>query len=322
MLTDKHRLSFGTSNLAGMYKPVTPEEVHDVLTTAWDAGIRFFDTAPHYGNGMAEHQIGAFLRDKSDWVLSTKVGRLLSPDPTPPAVVNGFHNPLPFQQRYDFTYDGIRRSFEDSLQRLGLNHVDILFLHDLGDPGAGTDTPEHRQQFLDGGGHRALSDLKAEGHVRAVGLGVNTVEICEELIGKVELDLILLAGRYTLLDHVAGQRLFPLCDRHGVRLVIGGVFNSGILATGAVPGAHFNYAPAPEPVLTRVREIEAICQRHEVPMAAAALQYPDRHPLVMSTLIGTSRATSLSRNLTQFRQPLPDALWADLDALPPLAGPL
>lgn len=311
MLTNKHRLSLGTAALAGLYRPVTPEAAQEVLETAWNNGVRYFDTAPHYGNGASEGLLGDFLRQREGWVVSTKVGRLLTPDAHPPEVVNGFHNAWPFKQHYDYTYDGIMRSVEDSLQRLGLNHIDILFVHDIGDPDAGTDTAEHRAQLLDSG-VKALAELKASNTVKAVGLGVNTVEICEELIGQFEMDLILLAGRYTLLDQSARLRLFPKLIEHNIRLVIGGVFNSGILATGPVAGAHYNYAPAPQDILDRVTEIQAICATHGAALAAAALQYPDQSPLVASTLIGTSKASSLRRNIAQFNQPLPDALWQQL----------
>lgn len=310
MLNEKHRLALGTAALAGLYRPVSKAAVQDVLRTAWDNGIRFFDTAPHYGNGAAESLLGEFLRDRDGWLLSTKVGRLLTPDSNPPNVVNGFHNAWPFKQHFDFTYDGIMRSAEDSFQRLGLNQIDILFVHDIGDPDAGTNTKEHRAQLLDSG-VKALEELKAGGIVKAIGLGVNTVEICEELLGQFDMDLILLAGRYTLLDQSARIRLFPLLQKHDVRLVIGGVFNSGILATGARPGAHFNYAPATAEILEKVENIEAICAQHDVPLPAAAIQYPDQHPLVASTLIGTTKATSLKRNIDQFKTALPPVLWED-----------
>lgn len=256
--------------------------------------------------------MGDFLRGKQGHVISTKVGRLLSPDPAPPPVVHGFHSALPFKQRYDFTHDGVLRSHEDSLQRLGLDRVDILFAHDLGDPDTGTDTEHHRAEFLEGGGHHALSRLKEEGAISAIGIGVNTIEICEELVGRVELDLILLAGRYTLLEQRALERLFPLCKANGVKIVIGGVFNSGILATGAKDGATYNYAPAPAPIMERVSEIKAICARHDVPLATAALQYPAQHPLVASTLIGTTQTQYLLRNAAQFEAPVPDAFWHDV----------
>lgn len=312
MLTETHRLSFGSAAIAGLYRPVSEADAEAVLTAAWDQGIRYFDTAPHYGHGASEHLLGRFLRDRDGWVLSTKVGRILTPDANPPAEVNGFHSAWPFKQHYDYTYDGIMRSVEDSYQRLGLNRIDILYVHDIGDPGAGTDTAEHRAQLLDSG-VRALEELKSSGTVGAVGLGVNTVEICEELIGRMPIDLILLAGRYTLLDRSATARLFPMAEKHGIRFVIGGVFNSGILATGPVEGAHYNYAPASQDILDHTARLAAICARHDTSLAAAALQFPDRHPLVASTLIGTGKVSSLTRNVQQFGAALPEALWSELE---------
>lgn len=313
MLNETHRLSFGCSGLAGLYRPISDHDVDQVLTAAWDRGIRYFDTAPHYGNGASEHRLGQFLRGRTDWVLSTKVGRVLQPDVDPPAVVNGFHNALPFQQRFDYSYDGIMRSVEDSFQRLGLNRIDILYVHDIGDPGVGTDTPGHMRDLLTGGA-RALADLKASGVAQAVGLGVNTVEVCEAVMGRMPLDLILLAGRYTLLDRSA-ERMFPALRRHGIKLVMGGVFNSGILATGPVVGAHYDYAPASPEVLARTAALEAVCADYDVRLAAAALQFPARSDVVVSTLIGTSKASSLLRNVAQAQIPLPDELWQDLDAV-------
>lgn len=313
MFSKAHRLSLGTSGLAGLFRPVPEVMAENVLAAAWDHGIRYFDTAPHYGNGMAEHRLGRFLRGRKDWILSTKVGRVLSPHRNPPDVINGFHNSLPFRQEFDFSYDGIMRSVEGSFNRLGLNRIDVVYVHDIGEPRAGTDTPEHRNKLLESGA-RALEELKASDEIRAIGLGVNTVEICIELAGRIPIDLILLAGRYTLLDQSAKSRLFPLCHENNINLVIGGVFNSGILATGPVEGAHFDYAPAPSHICKRVEQIEEICTRHEVPLAAAALQFPDRNPLVVSTLIGTAKINSLNRNVEQFSSSLPKALWNDLRA--------
>ena len=320
MLTPQHTVSFGCASLAGLLKPISEEEAHGVLDAAWSLGIRYFDTAPYYGNGMAERRIGDFLRDRDDWVLSTKVGRVLRPSRQERPAMRAFRNALPFEESFDFSYDGIMRSVETSFHRLGLNRIDILYVHDIGDPGEGTDTNEARSELLEGG-QRALSRLKADGTVRAVGLGVNTVAICEELIGRMEIDLILLAGRYTLLDRTAEARLLPLCRQHGVRLVIGGVFNSGILATGPVEGAFYDYAPASPEVMGRVRELQAICARHDVPLAAAAVQFPGRNDLVVSTLLGTSKARSLERNIGQFRATLPAALWQDLEAARVTAPP-
>lgn len=307
-------LGYGASAIAGMYRSVTAAEAEQVLETAWADGLRYFDVAPHYGQGLAERRLGDFLRDKptEEWILSTKVGRILTPSTEVHDTLNGFVDPLPFDQHYDYSYDGIMRSVEDSYHRLGLHKIDILFVHDLGDAGHSTDDPELIKVFLESG-QRALSELKAQGSIRAIGIGVNGIAICEELLEHMDLDLILLAGRYTLLEQRKALPLLKTCQSKGTQLVIGGVFNSGILATGPVPGAYFDYAPASEEVLARVRSMEAICQDHGIPLAAAALQFPNRHPFVASTLIGTAKSKTLSRNLEQFQTPIPDALWSDLE---------
>lgn len=309
------RISFGASGIAGMYNAVSVEQGQDVLQTAWDSGLRFFDVAPHYGQGLAERRLGDFLRNKpsSEWILSTKVGRILTPSKNPVAPLNGFQDPLPFDQHYDYSYDGIMRSVEDSFQRLGVNKIDIVFVHDIGDVTHGKDAPKYFEQ-LTTTGHKALSQLKAEGTIQAIGLGVNEVEVCEALIDKMEMDLILLAGRYTLLEQVGAKNLMERCREHDVRLVIGGVFNSGILATGAVEGAHYNYQLAPTEIMERVAKIEKVCAHHNVPLVAAALVYPERNDLVASTLIGTAKSSSLTRNMDLLKLSIPEQLWTDLAA--------
>ncbi|MEE9445728.1 MAG: aldo/keto reductase [Cocleimonas sp.] len=300
-------VSFGTASIAGLYQAVGLKQAFETLETAWDGGIRYFDTAPHYGQGKAERILGDFLRDKPDdsYVISTKVGRLLSPSAQPISQLNGFVDPLPFDQRYDYSYDGIMRSVEDSYQRLGLNKIDILYVHDIGERTHKEDSDRTLNQLLEGGG-RALDQLRSDGSIQAVGLGVNEVEVCEQLIGKIHLDLILLAGRYTLLDRTAELNLLPLCQQHSIKLVIGGVFNSGILATGAVEGAHWDYGSPPESVIQRVNELEQICESHGTTLANASLAFPVRHPLVVSVLLGNSGSKRLRDNLAGLKSPVTD----------------
>lgn len=307
------KIAFGASGIANMYREVSLDAANAVFSAAWDAGIRYFDTAPHYGQGLSERRLGDFLRqyDQDEYILSTKVGRILTPLDRPAAEMNGFINPLPFKQTYDYSYDGIMRSVEGSFNRLGLNKIDILYVHDIGDVTHGDAAPTFFKQLTETG-HRALSQLKAEGTVKAIGLGVNEVEVCEALMDRMEMDLILLAGRYTLLDQSAAANLLGLCSKNKVRLVIGGVFNSGILATGPKPGAHYDYEPASKEILDQVANIEAICVRHDVPLAAAALAFPLRAPEVATVLIGTAKSSSLMRNLALFDYAIPDALWQDL----------
>ncbi len=306
-------IGFGASALAGMYKPVSEAEARLVLETAWEQGIRYYDTAPHYGQGCAERRLGDFLREKNaeEYLLSTKVGRLLTASRTHRNSLNGFINPLPFSQHFDYTYDGIMRSVEDSLQRLGLHSIDILYVHDIGKMTHGEESDNHLND-LGNSGFKALNQLKEQKVVRAIGLGVNEVEICELLIQTHPMDLILLAGRYTLLDQSAFPVLASLCKKHAVSLVVGGIFNSGILGTGPVEGAYYDYEPASPDILDRVRHIQSICRNHNVDLPAAALQFPALSELVKSVLIGTSKCSSLTRNIALYERPLPGELWTEL----------
>lgn len=308
--------SFGAAGIGNLYREVSREDAMATLQTAWDAGIRYFDTAPHYGHGLSERRLGDFLRDKApgDYVLSTKVGRLLAPVPEKDVPDQGFVRPLSFRQVHDYSGEGIVRSHADSLQRLGLNAVDILFVHDLEAPTLGADYDRHFQTFLDSGA-KALEGLKASGAVKAVGLGVNDVDACLRLLDHFALDVILLAGRYTLLDRSAEPELLRRCRETGTKLVIGGVFNSGILATGAREGATFDYAPASEAILDKVRGMEAETEAQGVPLAAAALHFPLFRDEVASVLIGTANPRSLRRNIELFDREIPEALWPKLDGL-------
>jgi D-threo-aldose 1-dehydrogenase len=303
-------IGFGASAIAGLYRAVSRDAAEETLTTAWEAGIRYFDTAPFYGFGLSERRLGDFLRDKprESYVLSSKVGRLLHPAPDHEVPDHGFVDPLPFRPDYDYTYDGVMRSLESSLARLGLNRIDILYVHDIGAYTHGPEADRHLRDLLSGG-IRALDELRTEGAIRAFGLGVNEVEICLEVLKEVDLDCLLLANRYTLLDRTAGMELIPECSRRGVSLVIGGVFNSGILATGPVPGAHYEYGPAPQEILDRVASLERIASSHGVSLAAAALQFPLRNPAVSSVLIGTAKPESLIRNLRLLEQPIRPQVW-------------
>jgi D-threo-aldose 1-dehydrogenase len=269
------------------------------LDAAWSAGMRYFDTAPHYGFGLSERRFGDYLRTKprDSYVLSTKVGRLLKPVPQDQVPNLGFVDPLPFNLTYDYSYDGIMRSVEFSYARLGLNRIDILYVHDIGVYTHGVElTKIHLAQLLDGG-LKALEELKSAGTIAAYGLGVNEVEVCLEVLRRAPLDCILLAGRYSLLDRSAEAELIPLCRDKQTSLVIGGVFNSGILATGPRPGAHFDYGPAPQDVLDKVAAMEEIARQGGYPLAAAAMQFPLAEPCVATVLIGSAKASSIERNM-------------------------
>lgn len=309
-------LGFGASGIAGMYSAVTDAQAHDVLQTAWYEGIRYFDTAPHYGQGLSERRLGDFLRafETDDYVLSTKVGRVLVPSSQRHHTLNGFVNPLPFDQVYDYSYDGIMRSVDASFQRLGLSKIDIIYVHDIGVVTHGDQNSHHMKVLLESG-VKALEELRSSGTVKAVGLGVNETQICLELIPEMALDLIMLAGRYTLLDREAENGLLVQSEKNQIKLVAAGVFNSGILATGPGPHAHFNYEPATPEIQSKAAAIETMCRAHKVSLPSAAMNFARKHPAVVSTVIGTAKSSSLKRNLENWNAVIPDALWAELNKL-------
>lgn len=297
-------ISFGTSGIGNLGREVSEAEVSEVLTCAWDSGIRYFDTAPHYGRGLAEQRLGKFLESRAGaFVVSTKVGRVLSPG-VPMAEADGFVSPLPNAVRYDYSGDGIEASLESSLERLQLRQIDIVYVHDIGVYTHGADNGMHMADLL-GSGLDRLQRLKDKGKIRAFGLGVNETQICLDLLGETTLDVILLAGRLTLLDRSAEERLVGECRRRSVSLVLGGIFNSGILATGPVDGAWFDYAPASAKVLRKVTALKQKTDDIGVPLATAALHFARDHPAAASVLLGTARTSSLQRNLRALSDPLP-----------------
>ena len=292
-------ISFGGAAIGGLYRACPREAAMATLETAWNAGLRYFDTAPFYGFGLSERRTGDFLRDKprSSYVLSTKVGRLFRPVPEDQVPDHSYVDPLPFALDYDYSYDGIMRSVEFSYARLGLNRIDILFVHDIGVYTHGVEkTKLHLRQLMEGG-LKALQELKSTGTIAAYGLGVNEVSICLDVLKRAPLDCILLASRYSLLDRSAEAELLPLCRERKASLIIGGVFNSGILATGPVEGAHFDYLPATREILDRVGAMQKIAAEGDYPLAAAAFQFPLHEPVVASVLTGTAKPANLKRNL-------------------------
>lgn len=313
------RLGFGGAGVGGSGQAVSDAEARRILDAAWSAGVRYFDTAPYYGFGLSERRIGDFLRDKprDAYVLSSKVGRRLQPWSGPVSGPRcGFHTPMPFEPVYDYGYDGVMRSFEDSLQRLGLERIDILLTHDIG---VLTHGPEHEgrlREFLDGG-YRALDALRAQGLIGAIGLGVNETAVCEQVMRHGRFDCFLLAGRYTLLEQGALDRFFPLCLEHGAEVVIGGPYNSGVLAVGSKGGARatYDYAEAPSDLLQRVAAIEEVCAAFDVGLAAAALQFVLAHPAVASVIPGATETAHVGFAAEALGAPIPDAFWAQLKAL-------
>lgn len=309
-------LGLGLAPLGNLYRPIGEGEARDTIDTALELGIRYFDTAPYYGFGLSERRSGDALRGLPGIVVSTKAGRLLNPSPAVDTAVerHGFVSPMPFEPLFDYSFEGILRSHEQSLQRLGLARIDILLVHDIGRQTHGASHGERLAELLDRGGLKALCRLREEGTVSAIGLGVNEIEICLELLKRAKLDLILLAGRYTLLEQGGIDRLLPKCASEGVSVVIGGPFNSGILATGAsaLEAAHYNYAPASEHIRERVNRLEAICSAHRVPLAAAALQFPLAHPAVASVIPGFASAAELRSGVAHFQTPIPADMWSEL----------
>ena len=306
---------FGTAPVGNIFREIDDATSDAMFQRSWDAGVRYYDTAPMYGHGLSELRTGQSLRwkNRGDFVLSSKVGRLLRPSRRAEIDFAPWANAAPFTMEFDYSYDGTMRSFEDSLQRLALESIDILFIHDIDVYTRGKDQPEVFASAMDGC-WRALEKLRAEGLVKAIGVGVNEWEVCHEALIRRDFDCFLLAGRYTLLEQESLDAFLPLCEQRGAAVVVGGGFNSGILATGAVPGAKYNYAPAPADILEKVRRIETVCAAHDVPLPAAALQFVVAHPAIPSFIAGTRTVAQLEQNLAWFSHPIPAEFWADLKA--------
>jgi D-threo-aldose 1-dehydrogenase len=309
-------LGFGTAPLGNLYRSISDTEADGILAAAWDGGVRYFDTAPLYGLGLSETRLNRFLRDKprGSYVLSSKVGRLLRVAPEHEGQGKWFDVPSRVGV-YDYSYDGVMRSVEFSLERLGVARIDILYVHDLDiwTHGSAKVLDGYMRTFLDSG-HRALVALREQGVIRAFGAGINEEGPAEHLARHGDLDLFLLASRYTLLQQPALDSFLPYCQSRGIGVVIGAPYNSGILATGARPGAKFSYEDAPEEVLERVRRIEAVCARHGVRLVDAAFRFPLRHPAVVSVIPGGQGVGEMASNLAAEQAEAPGALWDDLKA--------
>ena len=301
-------LGLGCATLGGHRVPVTSEQAEAIVRAAWARGVRYVDCAPFYGYGQAERCVGDTLREMSrdGWVLSTKVGRLLRPRTQVPAS-EPYRHPLPFNTAFDYTYDGVMRAFEDSLQRLGLARIDVLYAHDIGAGQHKEAHPEVMRTFRDGG-YRALEKLRREGLIRAIGIGVNEPEVLLEAMEWGDWDVFLLASRYTLLEQGPLDDLLPKCVQSGISIVVGAVHNTGILAGRD----SWNYRPAPPEIAARANAIRAVCDRHAVPLIAAALQFPLAHPAVAAVLPGPRNVQEMEENSDLLSFPIPPALWTDL----------
>jgi D-threo-aldose 1-dehydrogenase len=309
-------LGFGGAPLGELFVRVDEATAAATLQAAWDAGVRYFDTAPYYGRGLSEIRYGRFLDSKprSEFVLSSKVGRWFFPPAQPDAFDTGFWaGGLRFDHVHDYSYDGIMRSYEQSQMRLGMNRIDLLLIHDLDFWFHATEAKVAAylgQLFTSG--WRALDQLRSHGLIRGIGAGINELGMMPRFLDMVGLDFFLVALRYTLMEQEVLEAEFPYCERAGVGVVIGGVYNSGITATGPIAGAKYNYADATPEVMERVRRIEAACKAHRTPLAAAALQFPLAHPIVASVIPGAVSPDQVRQNVENFRHEIPTALWSDL----------
>lgn len=316
-------LGIGSAPLGGLYADVPRDQALATLERAWDLGLRYYDTAPMYGLTRSEHLVGHVLREKSeDYVLSTKVGRLMTnsragrelpPEPPKNPLDPGFVNALPFREVFDYSYDAIMRSYDDSQQRLGLRKIDLLYVHDIGPVTHGKANAHHWEALTKGGGFRALQELKAHGEIAGFGLGVNEWQVIRDALEETDLDCCMLAGRYSLLDRDAEDTFLPLASRRNVALALGGVYNSGILAAPKGGRRKFNYADAPAEIVAKVEALRSVCDDHNVPLAAAAIRFPIRHPAVTCVVVGAKTPEQLEQNVSWFNEILPESLWSDLD---------
>ncbi len=308
-------LGFGTAPVGGLYRPVSGDEAHGIMTRAWDGGVRYFDTAPLYGLGQSETRLNRALAGKSGFIVSSKVGRLLRPTRAG-EVRDGIGKWFDVPNRkeiFDYSYDGVMRSVEFTLERTGLDRIDLIYAHDLDifTHGSAEAMQARLDEFM-ASGYKALVALRDQGVIRGFGAGINEWQPAQWLVERGDFDIFLLAGRYTLLEQEALDSFLPLCLARGVGIVIGGPYNSGVLATGARPGAFYDYNPAPEWVLAKVAKIEAVCAAHKVRLVDAAFQFPLLHPAVVSIIPGGQGVAEVDANLRAASAVIPQALWDDL----------
>lgn len=317
-------LGIGSAPLGGLYAPVPTSDAVAMLEAAWAAGIRYFDSAPMYGNGRSEHLVGQVLRETGEraFTLSTKVGRLMTneragrklpPEPPKNPLDPGWWNGLPFREVFDYSYDGVMRSFDDSQQRLGFTNPDILYVHDIGRVTHADLHDVHWNALTRGGGFKALTELRDAGDIKGFGLGVNEWQAIRDALDEADLDCSMLAGRYTLLDQDAERDFLPLVEKRGMALVVAGVYNSGILASSS-PKPKYNYADAPAEMVERAERLRAVCTRYDVPLQAAAIQFPMRHKATTCVVIGAKTAAQLNANVEWFDRDIPEGLWTELKA--------
>ena len=307
-------LGFGSAHLGGMYHRVAAEEARATLQAAWDGGIRYYDTAPFYGRGLSEHRLGSFLLDqpRDEFVVTTKVGRVLHRPADPRTFDRApWGGGLNFDIEYNYSYDGVMRAYEQSLQRLALDTVDALLIYDLDAGNRGDQFPGQLKDLTETG-IKALEELKRSGHIRAIGMGINVADSLENIATLVPLDFVLVAMPYTLIDQTVLHSGLKRCLEHNIGVVIGAPFASGILVTGPGPNARYRYRIAPDEIQDKVRRIEAVCRAHGVRLPAAALQFPLGHPAVVSIIPGGAKPSEVTDNIASIQTPIPPSLWSDL----------
>lgn len=310
-------IGIGCSDMGNRNRPRPAHEAVDTVSAAINAGMNYFDVAPYYGLGLAERRLGDALRDipRNSFIISTKVGRTLIGDDTIDRSVprHGFHSPMPFRAEFDYSYDGIMRSWENSLHRLGLGRIDILFVHDIGSFAHGENHEHYWRQFMTSG-LKALIELKGNGSISAFGFGVNETAVCEQILDEGDVDCFLLAGRYTLLDHSGALPLLDRCAKRGVSIIAAGPYNSGLLAGGSrrTGALRYDYGIASSEILQRLGQLEALCNEHSVSLAAAALQFGYGHPSVVSVLPGVAGARRVADTLSLLQEHIPSSFWSAL----------
>ena len=312
-------LGFGAAPLGDLFEKLDEAVAIDTVRAAYDSGMRVFDTSPHYGNGISESRCGTAIRamPREQVIFSTKVGRVMDPfsplAPKDPNVFSpGFAGGFPHKSTFDYTYDGAMRSVEQSLLRTGLDRIDVLLIHDCDVWTHGTHDVEAKFSEAMNGAYKALDKLRADGTVKAIGCGLNEAQMCERFVNAGDFDVILLAGRYSLLEQPALERFLPLAVEKKIGIILAGIFNSGILATGPIKGAKYNYGDASPEILARVAEIQKVCEKHGVPLQRAALHFATFHPAVVTVIMGAVKRAEIEANAKAFSDPVPSALWADL----------
>lgn len=306
-------LGFGSAPLGNLFREITTSDSHEMVRAAWDAGIRLYDTAPMYGHGLAEHRMSDALFEypRDEYVLATKVGRTLTPSAPGSFNHGAWAKVPPLRSDFDYSYEACFQQVKDSLQRMMTDRVDVLFVHDIDRYTHGDDQPTKFKEAINGS-FKALLEMRADGIVKEIGVGVNEADVCYNVAQEVDIDTILLAGRYTLLEQDPLNDLMPLCSERKISIVLGGVLNSGILATGAVKGAKYNYSAAPVEIMEKTAKIELICAEFNVPLAAAAIQFASAHPAVVNVCVGARNMNQWNQNFALLNHQIPAEFWAKL----------